>query len=628
LENFFIRCHLNQPTNITSIDAWSDPESQIRFLEDTLHGKDWRVRIEYDADAKQAMQSARTLYEQRGYLVRNLPNGLELHHLGNGTKAMSVLNEAGTIGGLGKLASKPSIVIKELSGRVGHVVKWLDDSMHDPARANGVINMVSEYFLWKAGSSAQKSKTGVVTHEGNWRSPKNLLQSISGLLFLGQSLIYAFAAKSNDDVAIGHLQEKLDTSRQHGRDITDLRFDPATDKEIPSAWNSFTKFLGKYPVQIGAVLNDLGMISYMGHAFAQRKWEQNIVAGKADPSVDMTDPDRLKTAQNYTTGKFTGFMKDIAGACTSIVAWALLLLPRKPIDDATRKNHAGNVFASTWDAFRENPQGLSGAMTLASSSLRLMGAKDKYNTNQIIGETIYIGGDIALMFTHNDAYGGEKTKDISALARKIAVYVNELPVVFGQESQKQFVHGIAEYLKQKSLEELGGKPEKIKLTMAEMNERADHLARAVMKKIGARDRLDHLTDKIAELANYFPLAQQSAVESALIETLSQLPWVKASAAEIRSTMDASPFIGRTHHTPALAPSEMAALSKPVAELLATVKGIDMGGSAAAIQRALKPFVGQQQATPTLAIHLAKPETMIHGPAMNDRHAPLALEAAR
>ena len=621
---------MNQTTNITSIDAWSDPESQIRFLEETLHGKDWRARIEYGAGEQQAMQTAQGLYEKRGYLVRKTSDGasLELHHLGDGTRAMSVLSEAGTLRGLGKLVANPSIAIKEYGHTLGRAVKWLDDSIHDPARANGVINMTSEYFLYQAGNSKKKNGKGVVTQEGTWRSPKNFLQSISGLLFLGQSLIYAFAAKSNDDVALGHLQEKLDTSRQYGRDITDLRFDPTTDKDKPSAWNSFTKFLGKYPVQIGAIFNDLGMIAYAGHAIAQRKWEKNILAGTADPSVKTNDPDRIKTAKKYTEGKFPGFMKDIAGACTSLVAWALLLLPRKPRDEATRKNHEGNVFASTWDAFRENPQGLSGAMTLVSSSLRLMGARDKDSPMQKIGETIYIGGDIALMFTHNDEYGGEKTKDISALARKIAIYVNELPVVFGPQSQQQFVRDITEYLKQKSLQELDGKPEKIKLSMAEVNERSEHLARAVMKKIGARDHLDHLTDKIAELANYFPAAQQSAVEAALIQTLTQLPWVKASPTEIRSAMEASPFIARTNHTPAIPPKEMTELSKPVAELLATIKGIDMGGSAAAIQRALKPFVGIEQPTPTLAIHLAKPETVISGAVVADRHLPLTAEAAR
>ena len=637
---------MNQPLNITHISAWDDPESQIRFLEDTLHGKDWRVHVAYSGDmpqAQQQMRAARQLYEQRGYLVRESVGSnhepiLELHHLGEGTRSLSVLNEAGSLRGLGKLAMHPSIPLKHLSNGLLHVAKWFDDSLHDPARANGVINMTAEYFLLEAAKVKKENSKGIITSEGTWRSPKNLLQRISGLLFFGQSLLYAFAAKNNDDVALDHLKDKIVNSHQRGYDITDLHFDATTDKEPTGAWHSFRKFLGRYPVQIGAALNDLGMMAYMGHAVAQRTWDRNIVAGKADPSVDMSDPDRLKTAHDYTDkndwkkAKFSGFWKDIAGAFVSIVAWGLMLLPRKPIDEATRKKHESNVFASAWDSFREDPEHLSGFMTLTSSSLRLMGAQSKGNTNQIIGETIYLGGDVALMFTKNDDYGSEKTKNITELARKIAIYVNELPVVFGPQSQQKFVHDIAEYLKQKSIEELGGKPEKINLSLAELNERADHLTRAVMKKIGARDHLDRIADKTAELANYFPAAQQTAVENAIINALTQLSWVKANPAEIRSAMDASPFIDRTNHTPAISPQTMGDISKAVRELLSVVHGIDMGGSAAAIQHALKPFIGAQRGAPIFAIAPAKPATMIQGPAMNaamDRlQTPLATEALR
>lgn len=616
-----VRSYMNAVANITTIDAWDNPAEQIAFLEDTLRGRDWRVSVRYpDASSAslQRLHEAKTLYERRGYIASQAYDTdhrpvLELHRLGIGTSPMAVWREMGLAKGTARLITEPTLPLRSLLSTGASTVHWLDRAMHDPAKANGVFNLVAEAFLIGAGNG---------TKQGTMRDRKNWLQSLSGLFFLAQSAIYALIAKTNDEVAIGHLKHKFARMDRAGSDITDVRFHAESDMNEQSLWNSVVKTIRRYPVQIGAVMNDLGMIAYLGHAFANKQWNQNILANPRSTD-DQRDIARKYIGAGTGLWKLNGFWKDIIGASLSLLAWPLLLLPRKPRTEETIRAHEGNPLATIWDKFRENPEGLAGVMTLGASSFRLLGADSKGNSMQRIGETIYIGGDIALMFTKNDAYGKEASKNLESLAEKIAEYINDLPYVFGAQQRQQFVANISEYLKQKGLEEVGGRPEKLHLTHADLNERAQCLTQLVMKKIGAEDRLDTLAEKALELLQQFPSEHQESVKTALIKTLAQLPWMKASESEIAAIMANSPLACRQISPPPSEAAQPHAVSKSIVALLSVVPGIDIGGSTVAMHRALTPYTNTLTQPHTTVSRVAREQRPIHLPTLHVGHTATA-----
>lgn len=564
---------------------------QVEFLEEMLDGQEWRVAVAYaatPASLGQRMQD-QEYYARKGYVVRPREEQgtplLEIHRLGIGTTPLGLWQEMGFAKGTQRMLKNPMIPLHSVGEWGGRAVHWVDRSLHDPAQANGVINLAAESFLFFAGSG---------TKEGTMRDRKNWLQSLSALFFFAQSAVYALLAKTNDEVAIDHLKYKFGRMARAGQDVTAIGFDAATDTERPSLMHSVMKFIRRYPVQIGAIFNDMGMLAYIGHVRANRAWNRNILADPA--SSEKRRADALK----YVGKGFNGYWKDITAAYTSIVAWALLLLPRKPRDANTIARHKDNVFATAWDKFREDPEAVSGAMTLFSSSSRLWAAAgDKHNKIQAVGEGIYILGDVAQMFIKNDAYGKETSKNIEVLAEKVAAFLNTQPYVCARAERERYVTHVSEYLRQKSLEEVGGDISKLHLTPAELNERIARLTQMTLKKIGAHDRFDALAAQVLEVVCQFVPAQRSAVQEAMVQTLSQLPWIKASPAEINAAIAKVPKALQTFEKPHDTPTQMRDLSASLGELLSIVKGIDAGGSAIALYRTLQPFVNQPVASQTI-----------------------------
>jgi len=644
LDNF--RYNLTENLDITYIDGTDNPLKDIKFLEETFEWKDWRASFVYPDTGPNSyaeLKDVQATLEKRGYIAtpRIDEQGrlhLDIHHMGDGTTASSVLQELGAIRGMAKLLLHPLTPLNSTGQGIGKSVHWLDKSVHDPAKANGVINILAEIILLfapmaneKSDKSAKFSIGGVVKAVPNQlarlKEPKNLLQQMAAMLYLGQSITYAVFAKTNDEVALKHIDAKLKRIQPVNGDIANLQYNPEQDRDKNGFTDRLGNFVRKYPIQLGAIFNNVGMMLYAGHAILQRRWNKQIIEGVNHKVASTVEA--IAAARQYNEGGIkSGFVKDILSTCLSFTGWSLMLLPRKPRTTESRDKHDGNPFMETWDRFRENPQGVSGILALGSSSLRLLASQDKRNPVQLAGESVYTLGDIALMFTKNDDYGGEKTKNIDTLAAKIADYINEMPHLFGPTAQKEFIANIAEYLKQKGLEEIGGDPEKkLNLSMNELNERAEHLARATLKRVEGTSRLDRFTYRTAELINLFPESQRTAVRAKLSVALEALPWLEATAKEIETACSTAPIAMLPPESGAQPINDIHAMRKQIAEMLAVIPGIDEAGSAIAIRHALAPFLAANK-SPFESANDNPPTHIIHEVAQHQAPVPLLSEAAR
>ncbi|MEJ0010610.1 MAG: hypothetical protein WDN72_09035 [Alphaproteobacteria bacterium] len=580
--------------------VYDDPDSKIQFLEETLRGKDWHATILYPDHNEASLQkriAAQTGLEQRGYLVQPGQDDcghytLSIHHLGEGARPSEIYRELGLARGTMHMGSHPILPLRYLLSSGQHAMTWIEDVLHDPAQANGFINLIAEGFLF-LGGAIDKSKRSI-----DYRSPARArsghLQTLSASLFFLQSFIYLFIAKNNEQITVAELRRKVEEAQHTGADPTQIRFDAAHDGPKHDIGHAITGFIRKYPVQLGALFNDLGMIAYGAHAFHERSWKSTFLAESADrPLTPELAADR-EAAGKYVNGSWTGFHKDMLGATLSFFAWPLLMLPRKETDEATRKAHEGHPMAQAWDAFRADPERLAGAMTIGASASRLMGAQSKNNLLQSLGEGTYVGGDISLMFTKNDHYGSDILHHVDKLAGKLAQYIETLPVVLGPESQKHMALNMSNFVLEKNLaEEADKNPKQRHLTRDELNERSARLAQAVLVRLEpeANSAMLRLAEAANAIIERFPEETRPQVQEKLLAALSAQPGIHASAAEIEAaTRNAIKPLHPPRRTKLV---QMKDIGNEVAELAFSVPGLDTGRIASTLYDALSPFLRTQ-----------------------------------
>ena len=161
----------------------------------------------------------------------------------------------------------------------------------------------------------------------------------------------------------------------------------------------------KYPIQLGAILNNLGMLSYLGHVFLEHRFQSALLR---NPNATKKE---IEHAMQYVS---KGVFYDALGPLLSLVAWSFLLIPPKKHE----AKEGEGIVEKTWGIIKENPQYATGLFTLGSSGSRLAAAAIKKNTIQVIGESIYLLGDFALFFTNSSEYGGGMNRTSMSLAQK------------------------------------------------------------------------------------------------------------------------------------------------------------------------------------------------------------------
>jgi hypothetical protein len=568
-------------TNTREIYVYDHPESKIRFLETTLRGQDWRLRIAYPANDPKAsdnIAAVRAACQRKGYVLNDTTdtNGsriLELHHLGEGGHPGQLLNELGLAKGTAHLITHPSITIDALAEGAQNLGKKMWHVARDPARANGIIYLAAEGFLVTSG--------------------KTLLQSIAYTFFLLQSLTYLTVAKNNNDSSFDQYKKKLDSTLRQGGSAESLHFEPTKDKESSGFVRNTINVIRRYPIQIGAAFNDIGMGIYMLRSL-RKKWgfeafEKGdlVLAKKMLGNVNIHDTQELaREAKTYIskTKYFNGFRSDIAGAAVSMVAWAFLLITPKSHSENEKEEAEGRPLLHTWQKFRENPQVGAGLLTFASSGLRLKTALAARDRRQSIGEGIYLGGDFELLFTKNDNYGSKNSKDVKVLAERIGDYLYDLPGVYGHASQEKVVQSMANFLRAKTLQEIKDNPHAVKYTLEELNQRREVLVREV--KLRIRNQQDERLERVADAANrvvlWAPEAERETLLTRVAQGLSQLPWVHVTPQEMREAIVAS----QTRQPEITPPQNDRELREAIADLTNIVPHIDKGGTVAALYEAL------------------------------------------
>lgn len=528
-----------------------------------MYGHDWRATVVFpngSAESQAHKEALEKILSQRGYLTSTGKDDkgnetLQIHHLGAETDIATIFKEAGFLAGAGHLLAHPLKPFDETIEGLKMGTEWVAGSIHNPARANGVINTTAEFFLTAAGAGNKG---------GDLKLAKNWTQSVAGFSWLMQSVTYLFAAKTNEDRALDRIEKKIDATLAKGGDITQLKFDEKQDKEKNGIGTSIERLVRRYPVQIGALFNNTGMLFYLAHAWLTRRshindlpvWRKALSEAEAIPEF-VRNPilsdkipvleKNIEDAVKYVgDGRFfqklkTGFEKDVLGATLSLAGWTTLLLPpvKHNFDDDLKEQ---GFFKRSWTKFRENTPMVAGLFTLAASTSRLLGAGAKDNMIQAVGEKIYIGGDIALMFTNSHEYGGGAKLDPEKLSQQIMGYAKTLPVLMGDKEQDAFIDSTVKYWVDKHRADTADR-KNIDHNASDhwIETSATELRQALTRKVKHRytERMEHLCEGVSQLIHRFPKELQAEVRERVTQSLLNQPWLKATPEELKSCLDAA-----------------------------------------------------------------------------------------
>lgn len=531
---------MTKPENETQLHLFDAPESQIRFLELSMGTNEWRARIHVPRDMGDARNISRQL-EQRGYRVTreradNDYTILSIHHMGPSPDVAGLFKEYGLTSGVGHVIQNPIMSAQNLIGTITDTLRDVGQKLKDPARANGLIYLTAEMFLLRAAGG---------NPHGKWYNSKNLLQGLSASLFLSQSAAYLFWAKKGDDRILADFDKQLlsdsPESLQRIGDAPALNERPST-----GLTNHIKRALEDHPIQTGAMLNNAGMVAYIGHALLERRYRRTILRNNP------TDLDALKYVNK-------GFWGDLIGSAISIGGWSSLLMTPKEYE-----SYSENPLTRTYQKWRENPQTAAGATTLVSSSGRLWGAYNKGNRFQMIGEGLYIPGDLMLFFVKNHEYGGSTKQDAESLAEKISDVMLAKPMLLSPEHQQQFYAQTANYLTTQMQALDADHP----MNDADKKDAIETIKTTLDAHCSASfsERFDLMVGSARRLISAFPETQQHDVGQTLSHALPELQGLHANSQELKqwlcpetklasnskvrhpSMQSVAPLIGQIAHT--------------------------------------------------------------------------------
>lgn len=598
----------------------AQPESKIRFLEQSLMGHDWRAEIRFggvDGLPLEALPHLRNTLLERGYLVAEGHGAggepvLAIHHLGEQTKVADVAHEAGQGRGLLYGLTHPAALFRMPLHYGKQGVRWIIGGLQDPARANGIINTSAEVFLMSAGKGAQY---------GKFTDPKNALLSLAGLSWFGQSLEYMAFGKNNETRAYHHIADKLDQTMKAGGDITQIRFDPMKDSAPGGVVGGLKAFARRFTVPIGSALNNLGMVFYIGQAWLERKHHiaQRALNPRNEAALKYLGEEGARGFRNWIK---TGFGKDVFGASLSLIGWSVLMIPPKaPRTESELAQEQTTPLGRFWDKFREHTPMIAGLTTLGASSFRLMGAESRGNAIQKIGERIYIGGDIALMFTNSHEYGGDKKLDPERLSKQLIEDIGQRPVLMDEATQRDWVAYTVQFWLDKNKADMEASKLNRRVPHGIIEESAVEIRQVLTRQLAhqQRERFEHLCENAAEIIARFPQEQRTALVERLGKNLAEQPWIRIGEHEVQAGIAQA-----LAHLPPVKERllNMKLIANDARSIGMIVPGIDQTACVAAIYDAVAPYT-PGVTVPAQQQEQARPHTRITGEV---KHVAKGLEA--
>jgi hypothetical protein len=245
---------------------------------------------------------------------------------------------------------------------------------------------------------------------------------------------------------------------------------------------------------------------------------------------------------------------------------------------------SANPLAAAWEKFREHPQSVTGLTSMVSSSQRLMGGKDKGNNLQMLGEAIYIPGDVMLFFIRNNEYGKSRNGAYDGLLDMIGGLMEKAPVVASSQAQKGWLDQTADYLV-RQYQAMSETPEPDEAQMRQ--KLRDGLLERVEKGMNAR--YDLLLGAARRFALDFPPEERRNVVAKLSEVLPQLDGVYTTAKELDEQLCAITDMECAPRHPQVNPDT---LSRGVAEMVMRIPHPQVGQNALKIYEAFATTPGK------------------------------------
>ena len=580
------------------IRVWENPASKIQFMESVFKGKDWQTTLVYPRSAQNLnnLKQVKQTLESRGYLTQEGQDDsgnllLRVHHTGKNTDLLKVIQDHGLSKGLSYSMKHPGVPLSYVVTGLQNSIDSLDDVLKSPPRITGLAFIAAESFL---------ALSGLGNKHGKFFTPHNFLQSLAGTLFLSQSLLFLGFGKSDDERAFNDFRQQFEKNPLGGNIDTafhslnaEMRHSKKEENDANSLGGKAVQVLRDYPIQIGGLLNSLGMLAYMGHAIFYRKYFKTEMLERG--AAGTLTKEFAQDANKYIEKTFK---IDMARATVSFFGWLFLLYPRKE-----HPEKSSNPIINLFQQFEENPQVVTGLSAIAGSTTGLRASLMKGNNFQAIGESIYIPGDLFLLFTHSDEYGKGKDQGHEKLAEAVAQFIEHSPFILGPQTREIFTKQVSEYLAEKTLRtqliQKHQSPDGMPAAQfqQEVAKRGEEIYCTLSKhaKTAKLHSLENFAEASARLVEKFPQSVQPQLMKKLADTAASVHGVYATKEELIHAVQEqlAPCHKPKHLQGGSKLIQMKDISREVANLVFTLPGLDAGANASLLYDALAPFTRSQ-----------------------------------
>ena len=312
------------------------------------------------------------------------------------------------------------------------------------------------------------------------------LMSLSGIAALINSTILLAYAHDGKEERLHSLNRQMHEAIAKGIDPLhpEVWKDPAPDHGMLGA---VTNVLKKHPIESASIAQILGQVGQF--AAGGLKYRD----GKAAFNSKLKNDGRMNMAR----------------ATFSIISWCMLMAPNQSVTH--KEENPWNP--KRWiQEFRDNPQRFAGFTSAVASIFGAMSGWDNERPLQTYAEFSYLLGDATMLFVNKSHYGAEGAVAQEALGKAAAQFVLAAPLVFGVESEKQFVASLGRYLAVRSVEEnmqkqmSGIDAHTVEIAKAEMVEAmAPQISHAIFKELaGKNKKTEKSRIKWRRCCNFFP----------------------------------------------------------------------------------------------------------------------------